>query len=132
MLDCHSLFNVSGPGVPATSLLTALRAASCSAIGQSSNDVGPEDVGLGLGDGVTVGVGDALGLADALGAGEGVAEADADGDALPEDVGRAEGVAEADADAVGGVDGELEAVTGGVPPWPLHAQSAAAAKAAVR
>jgi hypothetical protein len=116
MLDCQSLFNVSGPGVPATSLLTALRAASCSAIGQSSNDVGAVDVELGLGDGAVVGVADALGFGDALGTSEGVAEADADGDALPEAVGRADGVAVVEGDVVGDADGELELATGGVPP----------------
>jgi hypothetical protein len=106
MLDCQSLFNVSGPGVPATSLLTALRAASCSAIGQSSNDVGAVDVELGLGDGAVVGVADALGFGDALGTSEGVAEA----------VGRADGVAVVEGDVVGDADGELELATGGVPP----------------
>jgi hypothetical protein len=118
MLDCQSLFNVSGPGVPATSLLTAVRAASCSAIGQSSNEVGAVDVELGLGDGDAgvVGVADAVGFGDALGAAEGVADAGADGDALPEEVGRADGVAVAEGDTVGDADGELELATGGVPP----------------
>jgi hypothetical protein len=132
MLVCHSLFNESGPGVPATSLLTPLRAASCSAIGQSSNEVGAVDVGLGDGDGAVVGVADAVGFGEALGTSEGVAEADADGDALPEDVGCADGVAEADVDAVGDANGALELITGGVPPWPLHAQKAAAATNAIR
>jgi hypothetical protein len=61
-------------------------------------------------------VADAVGFVEALGTGEGVADADADGDALPEEVGRADGVAEADADAVGDAEGELELITGGVPP----------------
>jgi hypothetical protein len=112
------LFSESGPGVPATSLLTPLRAASCSAIGQSSNEVGAVDVELGLGDGDAgvVGVADAVGFGDALGAGDGLAEAGADGAALPEEVGSADGVAVAEGDAIGDADGEPEFITGGVPP----------------
>jgi hypothetical protein len=106
MLVCQSLFNVSGPGVPATSLLTPLRAASCSAIGQSSKLTGAVDVDVGLGDGdaIAVGVADAVGFADALG------EDDADGEGLAD--ARDVGVA----DAVGDGDGELGLVTGGVLP----------------
>jgi len=102
------LFNVSGPGVPATSLLTPLRAASCSAIGQSSKLTGAVDVDVGLGEGeaIAVGVADAVGFADA--------DADADGDGLPD--ARDVGVAEADDVAVGDGDGELGLVTGGVLP----------------
>ena len=114
MLVCHNLFSVSGPGVPATSLLTPLRAESCSAIGQSSRVAGVVDVelGLGLGDAGAVGVAVELGLGDALGTDDGAADADADGVGLPEAVGRALG----EADAAGDADGALELVTGGVPP----------------
>src|SRR5271166_3390318 len=69
---CQSCFSVSGPGVPATSLLTPLRAESCSSSGQSSS-VGPAvPVGVGLGcgdvlpeaDGAGEGLGDAVGEPD--------------------------------------------------------------------
>jgi hypothetical protein len=106
MLVCQSLFNVSGPGVPATSLLTPLRAASCSAIGQSSKLTGAVDVDVGLGEGEAI----AVGVADAVG----FADADADGDGLPD--ARDVGVAEADDVVAGDGDGELGLVTGGVLP----------------
>ncbi len=102
MLVCHSLFNVSGPTVPPTSLLTPLRAESCSAIGQSSTvaAVVEVDVGIGVGDAAAVGVGDAVGFADA--------------DGLPDDVALADGKADPDGDVVGEAEGEP--LTGGVLP----------------
>jgi hypothetical protein len=113
---------VSGPTVPPTSLLTPLRAESCSAIGQSSTVAAVVDgeVGVGVGDVAAVGVADALAFADGA----------ADAEGLPEEVARAVGVGEADGEPVGDTKGEP--VTRGVPPCPLHAQSSAAEANAVR
>lgn len=118
MFVCHSFVNVSGPTVPPTSLLTPLRAASCSAIGQSSTVAAVVEVDVG--DGVAVGVADALAFADGA----------ADAEGLPEEVARADGVGEGDVDPIG--DEEGEAVMRGVPPCPLHAQRSAAEANAVR
>jgi hypothetical protein len=98
IFNCHSLFSVSGPGVPATSLLTPLRAESCSSSGQSSSVV----IGVLLGEGL--GEGDALLEADGLGVGVLI---------------EAEGVGE-------GLD-VVEGAGAGVCPFPLHAASIAAA-----
>lgn len=63
---CHSCFSVSGPGVPAISLLTPLRAESCSSSGQSSSAAAVV-VGVGPGEGEVPpeadGAGEALGVA---------------------------------------------------------------------
>jgi hypothetical protein len=66
-------------------LLTPLRAASCSAIGQSSKVTGALEVAVGVadGDGTAVGVADALAFAEGVDVGDafGVGDAFPDADA---------------------------------------------------
>ncbi len=72
-LVCQSCFSVNGPGVPATSLLTPLRAESCSSSGQSSSDAVVVPVAVGVGEGEAApdgeGLGDTEGAPDARAAG---------------------------------------------------------------
>jgi hypothetical protein len=100
-LVCHSFVKVSGPGVPAVSLLAPLRAESCSSSGQSSSVAAGVDVGVDVGAGVEVG--DDVAVAVAVGFAVAVAVAAG--------VGLGFGVTVAD----------------GAAPCPLHAQSSAAA-----
>jgi hypothetical protein len=103
---CHSFVNVNGPEGPPVSLLTPLRAASCSASGQSSR------LAVGIDVGVAVAVGVPLGFAVVVDDGDGDGDADAvsEGDGL-------------DGDAVDG----LELTGRGALPPPLHAAKNAAA-----
>ncbi len=121
---CHSFVNVNGPEGPPVSLLTPLRAASCSASGQSSR------LAVGIEVGVAVAVGVALGFAvvvdDGDGDGDGDGDAVGDGDGLGLDVGSVDDVGD-DGDDVDG----LELTGRGALPPPLHAVKTAAATIAI-